>query len=153
MTPQYLYQEFGRDSWELSTYLERRAEGELALEIVAQTYDALEALYNGGHSDSEKLLQKQKLMRYLFVRLGFEELPNNATLVGSRLYDVGKEEFLRLYRSCGEDWRSFLRAAGSVGSRHFGTPQSEDFAPVVEALCERACVPHEAPRLSRYRMR
>lgn len=153
MTPQYLYQRFGEHSWELDVYLERRAQGEQALEIVAKAYDSLEALYNSDKSDFEKTVQKQKTMRRLFVQLGFEEMPNNATLIGSRLYDVGKQEFARLYASCDENWRSFLRSVASLQPEHFGSLQREDFGPVVDQLSERDCVPHPPPRPSRYRLR
>ena len=65
--------------------------------------------------------------------------PNNATLIGFKLYQVGRDDFSELFAACGHSWRRFLAGAGSLKSEDFGEPQRAEFGPVVAALRERGC--------------
>lgn len=153
MTLSYLRRRFGQDSAELGVYLERTEQAAEAEALLASRYQALEALYNSDKPPRQKLIEKQKVMRELYVRLGFEELPTNATLIGTRLYDVGQAEFGELLSACDHDWPRFVRVTGSVRDRHFATQQQEDFVPLVRTMIERGCKPFGPSRPTRYRMR
>ena len=152
LTLSYLAQRFGQDSEEMRIYQERVLLGEQVEQLINARYDELEALYASNKSIPEKLMRKQQIMRELFVRVGFEDLPTNATLVGSRLYDVGQAEFKALLAQCGHDWQRFIRVTGSVRARQFGAPQEEDFTPVVRTMLDRGCQPFKPRRPTRYRM-
>ena len=65
--------------------------------------------------------------------------PNNATLIGFKLYHVGRDDFSELFAACGYSWRRFLAAAGSLNTDDFGEPQRAEFGPVVAALRQRGC--------------
>jgi hypothetical protein len=71
--------------------------------------------------------------------------PNNATLIGFKLYQVGKDDFSGLYAACGYSWRRFLVAVSSVKSEDFGEPQRAEFGPVVAALTARGCPTELSP--------
>lgn len=152
LTLRYLAQRFGEDSEEMRIYRERELLGDKVQQLIADRYDELEALYASNKSTRDKLIRKQQIMRELFVRVGFEDLPTNATLLGSRLYDVGQAEFKALLASCGHDWQRFIRVTGSVSSREFGMPQEEDFTPIVRQLTDRKCKPIKRRRPTRYRL-
>jgi predicted aminopeptidase len=152
LTLRYLAQRFGEGSEEMRIYRERELLGDQIEQLINDRYDELEALYASNKSTRDKLIRKQQILRELFVRVGFEELPTNATLVGSRLYDVGQAEFKALLASCGHDWQRFIRVTGSVSSREFGTPQEEDFTPIVRRLADRECKPFKPRRPTRYRL-
>jgi predicted aminopeptidase len=152
MTPQYLRQRFGEESWELTIYLERRDQGLQAVQLVSRAYTKLVTLYASDRSEFDKRLEKLRVLRRLYVQLGFEDLPTNATLIGARLYDVGQTEFEQLYVACGRDWRRFLASVGSVRKRDFASAQQEAFGPVVDALSARRCEPWVKEPPSRYRV-
>jgi len=133
-------------------YRERELLNEQAEQLVSDRYDELEALYASNKSVYEKLMRKQQIMRELFVRVGFEDLPTNATLLGTRLYDVGQAEFKDLLERCDHDWERFIGVTGSVSKGQFGMPQEEDFTPIVRRMSARECKPFEAPRKTRYRL-
>src|SRR6187399_1074133 len=141
LTLRYLAQRFGEDSEEMRIYRERELLNEQAEQLVSDRYDELEALYASNKTVYEKLMRKQQIMRELFVRVGFEELPTNATLLGTRLYDVGQAEFKDLLARCGHDWERFIVATGSVRAGQFGSPQEEDFTPLVKHMTARDCKP------------
>lgn len=153
MTLEYLRRYFGEDSEVMQIYLEEVAEGEQAEALLTARYDELERLYASDATLRDKLLRKQKIMRELYVRLGFDELPTNATLVGTRLYDVGQPEFQRLLVACDRDWNRFIQVTGSVRAQHFEISQQERFAEIVDEMAARGCKPLPRRRQSRYRMR
>lgn len=151
LTLRYLAHRFGENSEEMRIYRERELINDQVEQLIADRYDELEALYASNRSIHDKLIRKQQIMRELFVRVGFEDLPTNATLVGSRLYDVGQAEFKALLEQCGHDWQRFIRVTGSVNATQFGAPQEEDFTPIVKRLAARECKPFESRRPTRYR--
>lgn len=152
LTLRYLAQRFGENSDELRIYRERQVMVQQVQQLITERYDELEALYASDKSIRDKLIRKQQIMRELFVRVGFEDLPTNATLLGSRLYNVGQAEFEALLEQCGHDWQRFIRVTGSVSAKQFRAPQEEDFTPIVKRLTARACKPFEPRRPTRYRM-
>jgi len=152
LTLRYLAQRFGENSEEMRIYRERELMAEQVEQLISDRYDELEALYASNRPIHDKLIKKQQIMRELFVRVGFEDLPTNATLVGSRLYDVGQAEFKVLLERCGHDWQRFIRVTGSVNAKQFGAPQEEDFTPIVKRLAARECKPFESRRPTRYRL-
>ncbi len=151
LTLRYLAQRFGENSEEMRIYRERQLMNEQVERLIADRYDELEALYASDKSIHDKLIRKQQIMRELFVRVGFEDLPTNATLVGTRLYDVGQAEFETLLERCGHDWQRFIRVTGSVNAKQFGGPQEEDFTPIVKRLAARECKPFAPRRPTLYR--
>src|SRR5690606_308441 len=152
LTLRYLAQRFGEHSDELRIYRERQVMVQQVQQLITERYDELEALYASDKSIRDKLIRKQQIMRELFVRVGFEDLPTNATLLGSRLYNVGQAEFEALLEQCGHDWQRFIRVTGSVSAKQFRAPQEEDFTPIVKRLTARECKPFEPRRPTRYRM-
>ena len=152
MTLEYLSQRFGPNSDVMTTYLEEVAKGEAAEQLLSDRYQELEVLYASELPVREKLLKKQKIMRELYVRLGFDDLPTNATLIGTRLYDVGQLEFAQLLKACGRDWNRFIFVTASVHGQHFEAPQQEQFAGLVSRMAERGCQPLAQRSPSRYRM-
>ncbi len=153
LTVDYLRRRFGVESEEMTIYLEREQLNTQAEQLVSDRYSKLEALYASDAPIEQKLIEKQKIMRELYVRLGFEDLPTNATLIGTRLYDVGQDQFRELLSVCGRDWKRFIAAAGSVHAGHFASPQLEDFTAIVERLIRRGCEPFPPRRPTRYRVR
>ncbi len=140
MTGQYLQQRSGeRMPAELVAYLSARRFGQLRAQQLNQAYQRLDALYRGPLPAAEKLRHKQQIIDELVKEMSLAQRPNNATLIGYKLYSVGKDDFSALYAACGYSWRRFLHAASSLSSEDFGQDQRAEFGPVVDALRQRGC--------------
>jgi predicted aminopeptidase len=124
---------------ELRAYLDARRMGQLRAQRLNQVYRELDAVYTSRISDAEKYAKKGQIIDQLVKDLRLTKRPNNATLIGFKLYQVGKDDFSELFAACGYSWRRFLTAASSLESEDFGEPQRAEFGPVVAALRERGC--------------
>jgi predicted aminopeptidase len=140
MAGQYLQQRSGeRMPRELRAYLANRRFGEQRAQQLNEAYQRLDEVYRSSLSDSEKLERKRQLIDELVKQMRLAQRPNNATLIGFKLYHVGKDDFSALYAACGYSWRRFLTAASSLSSKDFGQSQRTEFGPVVDALRQRGC--------------
>jgi predicted aminopeptidase len=140
MTGQYLQQRSGeRMPAELRAYLAAKRYGQERAQQLNQAYQRLDALYRGPLPRAEKQRHKQLIIDELVQEMGLAQRPNNATLIGYKLYFVGKDDFSALYEACGYSWRRFLYAASSLSSKDFGHDQRAEFGPVVDALRQRGC--------------
>lgn len=140
MAAHYLQQRSGEQMPdELRAYLQNRALGQRRAKRLNEYYQELDAVYTSPLTDAEKYEKKRQIIDRLVQEMRFTRRPNNATLIGFRLYHVGKDDFSELFAACGYSWRRFLAAAGSLDSEDFGEPQRAEFGPVVAALRERGC--------------
>lgn len=124
---------------ELRAYLKARHFGQQRAQQLNAVYQRLDAVYSSALPDAEKYRQKQQIIDELVKEMRLVQRPNNATLIGFKLYQVGRDDFSELYKACGNDWRRFLTAAASLKSEDFGQPQRAEFGPVVDALRLRGC--------------
>lgn len=124
---------------ELRAYLRGRHLGQLRAQQLNAAYHRLDAVYTSALPDAEKYEQKQQIIDELVKEMRLVQRPNNATLIGFKLYQVGRDDFSELYKACGNSWRRFLTAAASLKSEDFGQPQLAEFGPVVDALTARGC--------------
>jgi predicted aminopeptidase len=124
---------------ELRAYLQGRHFGQLRAQQLNLVYQRLDAVYKSALPDAEKYKQKQQIIDELVKEMRLMQRPNNATLIGFKLYQVGRDDFSELYKACGNNWRRFLTAAASLKSEDFGQPQRAEFGPVVDALTARGC--------------
>jgi len=138
---EYLAERFGPASAELEAYRAADAAWRARLARLLDAYAALAALYASDRPEAEKLREKAALLGALTRELALERPANNATLLGVKLYGTGTAELGELLAACGRDWRRFLAAVGSLRPRDFPAPQTEDFAPVIEALVSWRCEP------------
>ncbi|HWO11771.1 MAG TPA: aminopeptidase [Polyangiaceae bacterium] len=136
---------------ELRAYLESRQLGQLRAKQLNAVYRELDAVYTSDLPDAQKYAKKGEIIDRLVRDLRLRNRPNNATLIGFKLYQVGRDDFSELFAACGHDWRRFLAAAGSLKSEDFGEPQRAEFGPVVDALRERGC-PSEVRALEPFGM-
>ena len=104
-----------------------------------EVYQRLDAVYRSDLPDAQKYARKAEIIDELMRDMRLVNRPNNATLIGFKLYQVGRDDFSELFAACGHDWRRFLAAAGSLKSEDFGHDQRAEFGPVVNALRERGC--------------
>ncbi len=140
MAGQYLQQRSGeRMPAELRAYLLGKRFGQMRAKELNLAYQRLDAVYQSTLPDEQKLARKKELIDELVERLRLVQRPNNATLIGFRLYQVGKDDFSALYAACGHDWRRFLTAASSLSTADFGEEQRAEFGPVVAALTAKGC--------------
>jgi predicted aminopeptidase len=102
-------------------------------------YQELDAVYGSDLPDAEKYAKKQQIIDRIVKELRLTQRPNNATLIGFRLYQVGGPNFSALYDACAHDWRRFLSAVASVSTRDFGQEQSSEVGPVLDRLRARGC--------------
>jgi predicted aminopeptidase len=124
---------------ELRAYLQARHFGQLRAQQLNAVYQRLDAVYKSDLPDAEKYKQKEQIIDELVREMRLVTRPNNATLIGFKLYQVGRDDFSALYAACGNNWRRFLTAAASLKSEDFGQPQRAEFGPVVDALRLRGC--------------
>ncbi|HVZ33474.1 MAG TPA: aminopeptidase, partial [Polyangiaceae bacterium] len=142
MTAEYLEERSGeRMPHELTAYNRAKAYGEQRARDLNAAYQELDAVYASSLPDAEKYARKEQIIDGLVKHLRLRERPNNATLIGYRLYQVGEDNFSALYAECGHNWRRFLSAVSSLSSADFGQEQRADIGPVVDRLRARGC-PH-----------
>jgi hypothetical protein len=140
MAAHYLQQRSGeRMPAELRAYYDGRRLGQERAKQLNEVHQELEAVYDSAISDAEKYEKKRQIIDRLMQQMRLVNRPNNATLIGFKLYHVGRDDFSELFAACGYSWRRFLAAAGSLKSQDFGEPQRAEFGPVVAALRERGC--------------
>jgi predicted aminopeptidase len=99
---------------ELRAYLQARHFGQLRAQQLNAVYQRLDAVYTSALPDAEKYKQKQQIIDELVKEMRLVQRPNNATLIGFKLYQVGRDDFSELYKACGNNWRRFLTAAASL---------------------------------------
>lgn len=141
MTPAYLAERFGPDAPELVAYRAAAARQRERQAQVLATYQRLEILYASDQPDTDKLREKARILAALARELGLQRPPNNASLLGAKLYGSGQDELDALLATCDGDWPRFLRAVGSLRPRDFAAPQREDFTPVIDTLIAWNCSP------------
>lgn len=140
MAGQYLQRRSGEVMpEELRAYLAARKFGQERARQLNLVYQELDAVYRSELSDEQKYERKRQIIDALVRDLKLGSRPNNATLIGFKLYQVGKDDFSELYAACGYSWRRFLTAVSSVKSEEFGQPQRAEFGPVVAEMTARGC--------------
>ncbi len=146
MAGQYLQRRSGEVMpEELRAYLAARRFGQERARQLNLVYQKLDEVYRSDAPAAEKYERKRQIIDALMKELRLAVRPNNATLIGFRLYQVGKDDFSGLYAACAYSWRRFLAATSSVKSEDFGEPQRAEFGPVVAALTARGCPTELSP--------
>lgn len=136
---------------ELRAYMRSRQLGQLRAKQLNEVYQRLDAVYRSQLPVAEKYAKKQQIIDELVRDMRLLNRPNNATLIGFKLYQVGRDDFSELFAACGNDWRRFLTAAASLRTEDFGEAQRAEFGPVVAALSARGC-PKEVRPLEPFAM-
>lgn len=140
MTGEYLQYTTGQAMpAELHAYLHAKEVGQQRVKQFNGFYQELDAVYGSDLPDAEKYARKKQIIDRLVKELRLSNRPNNATLIGFRLYQVGGPNFTALYDACGHNWRRFLSAVSSVSTPDFGQEQSSEIGPVLDGLRERGC--------------
>ena len=140
MTGEYLQYTTGEAMpAELHAYLYAKEIGQQRVKQFNGFYQELDAVYGSQLPDAEKYARKKQIIDRLVKELRLANRPNNATLIGFRLYQVGGPNFSALYDACGHNWRRFLSAVSSVSTPDFGQEQSSEIGPVLDRLRERGC--------------
>jgi len=140
MTGEYLQYTTGQAMpAELHAYLYAKEVGQQRVKQFNGFYQELDAVYGSEAPDAEKYARKKQIIDRLVKELRLANRPNNATLIGFRLYQVGGPNFTALYDACGHNWRRFLSAVSSVATPDFGQEQSSEIGPVLDRLRERGC--------------
>ncbi len=134
MADEYLVWRFGHESEDVRLYREEAAESALRGARFVQAHDALETLYASDQSDVQKLAGKTRITGELQRELHLSWRPNNASLVGFKVYNTGQRAFAALYESCGHKWAPFFAAIQSLKDSDFGKEQLEEIDPVITRL-------------------
>lgn len=140
MTGEYLQYATGQAlPPELRAYESGKQYGQLRVKQFNGFYQELDAVYGSDLPDAEKYARKKQIIDRIVKELRLTQRPNNATLIGFRLYQVGGANFTALYAACGRDWRRFLSAVASVSTSDFGQEQSSEVGAVLDRLRQRGC--------------
>lgn len=134
MADEFLVWRFGLDSEEVRLYREEAAESALRGARFVEGHTALEALYASDKSDAQKRAAKERITKGLQHELHLSFQPNNASLVGFKVYNTGQVEFVALYEACGKAWAPFFAAIKSLKASDFGKEQLEEIDPVIAGL-------------------
>lgn len=134
MADEYLVWRFGETSEEVVLYREEAAESLLRGTRFVEAHNALEKLYASKESNEAKLAAKDRITSELQHKLHLSWKPNNASLVGFKVYNTGQAEFAALYEACGHKWAPFFAAIKSLKASNFGKEQLEEIDPVIKAL-------------------
>lgn len=140
MTAHYLQQQSGKSMPPaLRAYLRGKQRGRARAKVFNETYQRLDKVYRGEASNEQKLKLKKDIIQQLRRKLRLKGTINNATLIGFRLYQVGRDDFSALFAACNHSWRRFLTAVSTIPEEKFGSEQRADFGPVVNAVANRGC--------------
>jgi len=137
MAEEYLIWRFGADSEQVTLYREEAAESLLRGTRFVEAHDELLALYESDKSDSEKLAKKKAITVKLQRELGLSFRPNNASLLGFKVYNTGQKEFAKLYQACGNSWAPFFKVIKAMKASDFSEEQLEEIDPVIRKLGPR----------------
>lgn len=132
MTLVYLAKRYGSASLPYVAYATALRKERARAKRVLQSYDQLHALFESKRSDAEKLRRKEEIYDALERDLTLARRPNNAMLIGFRLYHVGYQQFRRLFAVCGRNWKRFRGAVGSVKTSWFDKKHQDDIAPILK---------------------
>jgi predicted aminopeptidase len=138
LTKELLVENFGVHAAVTREYLAGQARYDAWSARLHQAYDELDALYKSKQDDEVKRAEKAGILAAVQKELRLRQLPNNATLSGSRTYATGKGGFERLYAACGS-WPAMLDAVGSLTEADFEMPQQEELDPLLDRLIARTC--------------
>jgi predicted aminopeptidase len=140
MTGQYLQHTTGEVMpRELRASLSGKKFGQQRAKQFNAFYQELDAVYTSQLPDNEKYARKREIIDRMVKELRLTQRPNNAMMIGFRLYQVGGPNFSALYEACGYNWRRFLSAVSSVSTPDFGREQSAEIGPVLDRLRQRGC--------------
>ena len=137
MADEYLVWRFGADSEEVLLYREEASDSLERGKRFVEIYEELEKLYASDKSDREKLVTKARITRSLQYELDLSWQPNNASLLGFKVYNTGQEEFAALYKACGHRWAPFFAAIKSLELSDFKEEQLEEIDEVIHKLQPR----------------
>lgn len=141
MAEEYLVWRFGESSDEVTIYREEEARSEERAIRFVEAYKALEELYASDKSKSQKLAAKERITKKLQFDLDLSWRPNNASLLGFKVYNTGTEDFVALYDACGSSWPAFFKAIRSLDEGDFEKEQMEEIGGVIRALVPRCKSP------------
>jgi predicted aminopeptidase len=139
MTVDYLSRRFGAQSEQLARFRSELAEEHRKVERLWRAYRTLERVYASNLPEAAKRRRKEAVIEALDVEFGFAQRPNNAMLMGFKVYNAGQAEFARLFEVCRRDWRRFLRAVGRVEPDDFREEQQEQLEPIIRPLIAAGC--------------
>ncbi|MBL4633296.1 MAG: aminopeptidase [Kofleriaceae bacterium] len=137
MAEEYLIWRFGAESEEVSIYREEAARSLVRGTRFVQAHDELAKLYESKKSDKEKLAKKESITVALQQELGLSWRPNNASLLGFKVYNTGQKEFANLYKACGNSWAPFFKVILELKASDFGEEQLEEIDPVIQKMAPR----------------
>lgn len=137
MADEYLVWRFGAESEEVQLYREEQAESLLRGTRFVKAHDALAKLYESKKSKAAKLAEKERITSTLQHELHLSWKPNNASLLGFKVYNTGQAEFAALYKACGHRWAPFFASIKSLKAGDFGKEQLEEIDPVIRSLQSR----------------
>jgi predicted aminopeptidase len=134
MADEYLVWRFGKTSEEVQLYREEQAESLERGKRFVKAHDALKKLYESDQSKAAKLAEKERITSAVQHELHLSWKPNNASLLGFKVYNTGQAEFQALYKACGHRWAPFFAAIKSLKAGDFGEEQLEKIDPVIRSL-------------------
>ncbi|MCP4448055.1 MAG: aminopeptidase [Myxococcales bacterium] len=145
MAEEYLVWRFGAESEEVVVYREEAVRSKERGPRFVAAHAALERLYTSEASDKVKLAEKERITKALQYDLDLSWRPNNASLLGFKVYNTGQEEFAALYKACGNEWAPFFSAIRGLKVSDFETEQMEEIALVIQSLIP-SCKEHGGAR-------
>ena len=121
----FLRDRYGEDSRELADFRASLRRGRDFSRAIDEVYARLEALYQGGASEAEKLKLREEIFRSAEARLraeGFEmgQPLNNAVILAHRLYHKNQERFKAVYESEQRDWPKTMDFFRSLDKKNPG---------------------------------
>jgi predicted aminopeptidase len=144
MTDEFMKARFGSsEPAALQAYKNTGRWGQTRAQQLSSVYQELDQVYQSQEPDATKRTKKEEILDRAVARYKLRERPNNASLIGFRLYQVGGADFSALHTACGGNWRRFLNAVSQLPSSAFGQPQQSEIGPTLQALAERGCPDRE----------
>lgn len=137
MAEEYLIWRFGAESEEVTIYREEAETSLVRGTRFVEAHHELEKLYKSKKSDKEKLAEKKRITLKLQNELGLSWRPNNAALLGFKVYNTGQKEFANLYKACGNSWAPFFKVILGLKAADFGEEQLEEIDPVIRKMFPR----------------
>ncbi len=137
MAEEYLLWRFGEGSEQVTVYREEAEQSLVRGTRFVHAHDALAKLYESDKTDTEKLAEKKRITKALQNELGLSWQPNNASLLGFKVYNTGQVEFANLYKACGHSWAPFFKVIKALRASDFGEEQLEEIDSVIRLMIPR----------------
>ncbi len=139
LAERYLMKSVGDDSIELAAYLESEEDQKKRTKAMTIAYRRLSRLYASALGESEKRLEKKRILNELILEIHSKRSLNNASLAQFKAYRSGNRELEALLSQCGGSIPRMIAALQTLRPEAFAGDQEREIGAVLKRLKDSGC--------------